>query len=192
MGEAARKHFTVDEFLAWEGEENTRYELFSGEIVAMAPPSNAHAQIAANATIQIGQRLKPPCRILNELGIRLPGREDSYYQADAAIVCSSYDPQGRGVRDPVVIIEVLSPSTTIKDSGIKLSDYRRIWSVKEVVLIHGHRQRVEVFRRTQEAWTVIDLEATDRVVLESVGIDFPVETLYEGFQFPQGDTAESS
>src|SRR5579859_65733 len=105
MGEAARKHFTVDEFLAWQGDSDTRYELVHGEIVAMAPVLNAHSQIVTNATGEIRQRLKPPCRVLGEVGIRLPNREDTFYEADLAIVCSPWDPMVRGIRDPVVIIE---------------------------------------------------------------------------------------
>jgi Uma2 family endonuclease len=191
MGEAALKSVTVDEFLVWGGDSQQRYELIRGEIVAMAPTLNAHAQIVANASGEVRARLKLPCRVMNEVGIRLSSRDDTYYEADVAVVCSPIDPRGRGIREPIVIIEVLSPSTMSKDSGIKLADYRRIWSVKEVVLIHSEEKHVELWRRGEGAWTVIDLEAADRVALESVELDFPVEALYDGLDFSQGVAAQS-
>jgi Uma2 family endonuclease len=190
MGEAALKSVTVDEFLVWGGDSQQHYELIRGEIVAMAPTLNAHAQIVANASGEVRARLKSPCRVMNEVGIRLASRNDTYYEADVAVVCSPVDPRGRGIREPIVIIEVLSPSTMSKDSGIKLADYRRIWSVKEVVLIHSEEKHVELWRRGQDAWTVIDLEAADRVALVSVEIDFPVEALYDGLDFSQGAAAQ--
>jgi Uma2 family endonuclease len=152
----------------------------------MAPTSNAHAQIVANASGEVRSRLKPPCRVMNEVGIRLSSRDDTYYEADVAVVCCPVDPRARGIREPIVIIEVLSPSTMAKDSGVKLPDYRRVWSVKEVLLIHSDDKRVEVWRRGDGAWTVMDLEAGDRIVLESIELDFPVEALYDGLDFSQG------
>jgi Uma2 family endonuclease len=191
MGEAALKHITVDEFLVWDGEGDRRYELVRGETVAMAPPSLFHGVIVTNAAFVVKQKLKPPCRVISEAGIRLPGRKDTYYQADLAITCAPIRPDTWATPDPVVIIEVLSPTTMIKDCGIKLTDYRRIWSVKEVVLIHSEDKRVELFRRSAEAWIVIDLEVTDRITLESVGFDIPVEALYEGLDFSQAAVAHS-
>jgi Uma2 family endonuclease len=80
MGEAARRRTRIDEFLAWDGEDDRRYELVGGEIVAMAPPSNAHAVIVANVVGAIRLGLRAPCRVLSEVGIVVPLREDSFYQ----------------------------------------------------------------------------------------------------------------
>jgi Uma2 family endonuclease len=190
MGETALKRLTVDEFLVWDNDSQQRYELIHGEVVAMAPTSNAHAQIVANASGEVRARLKPPCRVMNEVGIRLSVRDDTYYEADVAVVCSPVDPHGRGIRNPVVIIEVLSPSTMAKDSRVKLPDYRRVWSVKEVLLIHSEEKHVELWRRGEGVWTVIDLEAANTVALESLRIEFPVEALYEGLDFSQGAAAQ--
>jgi Uma2 family endonuclease len=191
MGEAALRRITVDEFLAWEGEGKQRYELIRGEIFAMAPPANAHFLIVANTISAIRQKVTPPCKVLGEVGIQLSARDDTFYQADIAVVCSPIQPRAHGVRDPVLIAEILSPSTMTKDSGIKVTDYRRVWSVKEIVLIHSEDKRVELFRRGAESWTVIDLEAGDVIKLESLGFDIPVEALYDGLDFTPSAAAES-
>ena len=189
MGEAARKRITVDEFLAWDDGTDRRHELIGGEIVAMALPSNAHAAIVANTIGEIRSRLNLACRVTTEVGIRASWRDDSYYQADIAVVCSPVPPRETGVTNPVLIVEVLSPSTMAHDRGVKLVDYRHIPSVQEVVLIASDAKRVELYRRGSGAWTVLDLEASDRLRLESIGFDIAVEALYDGLDFTLSDAA---
>jgi Uma2 family endonuclease len=182
MGEAARRRTRIDEFLAWDGEDDRRYELVGGEIVAMAPPSNAHAVIVANVVGAIRLGLRAPCRVLSEVGIVVPLREDSFYQADVAIVCGPFSPDSRGIGDPVVILEVLSTSTAGRDRGVKLADYRLIGSVRDIVLIASDRMRVEHWRRIGQEWTVANLRESDRIALPSVGSEIAVAALYDGLE----------
>ena len=119
MAEPAEKRWTVEEFLAWDDGSDRRYELVGGQVVAMAPPSEAHAAIVSNLTIRIGNQLQPPCRVLGEFGVRLPDREDSFYQFDLAVTCAPADPARRYVAEPELIVEVLSPSTALHDRGRK-------------------------------------------------------------------------
>ena len=183
MGEAARKRINVDEFLVWDDGTDRRYELVGGEIVAMAPPSNAHGAIVANAVGELRTRLRPPCRVLTEVGVRFVWRDDSYYQADLAVTCSPILPRESAIANSVVLIEVLSPSTMAHDRGVKLVDYRHIASVQEIVFTSSDEKRVELWRRGSEAWTVRDLEASDHLQLESIGFDMAVEGLYDGLDF---------
>jgi Uma2 family endonuclease len=92
MAEPAEKRWSVEEFLAWDDGTDRRYELVDGRIMAMAPPSEAHAAIVSNLTIRIGNQLQPPCRVLGEFGVRLPDRDDSLYQFDLAVTGASADP----------------------------------------------------------------------------------------------------
>ncbi len=73
MGEPALRAMTADEFLAWDDGTDTRHELVDGEIVAMAPPTDAHGTIAVNVGVEIADRLRAraPCRAIGEAGIRL-------------------------------------------------------------------------------------------------------------------------
>ena len=88
MAEPAEKRWTVDEFLAWDDGSDRRHELVDGQIVAMAPPSEAHAAIVSNLGATIHSQLRPPCRVLTEFGIRLADRDDRFYQADLAVTCA--------------------------------------------------------------------------------------------------------
>jgi Uma2 family endonuclease len=185
MGEAALRRITVDEFLVWDGDPDRRYELIAGEIVAMTPPANAHAVIVSNVIHLIRLQLKPSCRVLSEAGIILSDRNDTYYQADAAVTCSPIPPRRHGITKPVVIVEVFSPSTMAHDKAVKLADYRHIPSVQAIVFIASEEKRVELWRRGTDLWTVVELESGGVVPFDAIGFDIPVEALYEGLDLSQ-------
>jgi Uma2 family endonuclease len=191
MGEAALRRITVDEFLAWDSGDDLRYELVGGEIVAMTPPANAHVIIVNNTKDAIKEKLKPPCRVYSEIGIILSDRNDTYYQADVAVICSPIPPRDHGVTKPVIIIEVFSPSTMAHDKAVKLADYRHIPSVQAIVFIASEEKRVELWRRGTDLWTVIELEASGILQLDAIGFDIPVEALYEGLDLSQAAGARA-
>ncbi len=142
MSEAAFKRMTVAEFLRWEDGTDIRYELLGGSPVAMAPPAPAHGFLAARlcARIENALRSRRPCMVQVEAGIARPDRDDTCYIADLAVTCR---PPARGdqlIRDPVLIVEVLSPGTGLFDRQTKVADYRRIPSVEEIVLIELDEQ----------------------------------------------------
>jgi Uma2 family endonuclease len=190
MGEAALRRMTVDEFLVWDGEDDRRYELIGGEIFAMTPPAFFHTAIAGRAALLFGEKLKLPCRVLSEAGIRLPWRNDTYYQADLAVTCSTTAKGEWATPRPIIIIEILSGSTAQRDLGLKLADYRTIESVLEILLISSESIRVEHWRRGQGSWTVVNLSVADRLEIGTFGFDIPVEALYEGLDFSQGAAAQ--
>ncbi|MEO5338648.1 MAG: Uma2 family endonuclease [Magnetospirillum sp. WYHS-4] len=187
MAQAALKqpsHMTVEEFLAWDDGTDTRYELVGGEVFAMAPPTASHGTVAANLAITVGGRLRRPCRIISEAGILLPANVDTYYQADLMITCAAPTPGERIASNPLVILEVLSPSTSTYDRGAKLPDYRSIPSVQEIVLISSTAMRAEIWHRTSEGWAVSDANGSEAILrLTSVDIEVPLEAVYEGVAF---------
>jgi Uma2 family endonuclease len=88
MAEPAEKRWTVEEFLSWDDGTDRRYELVDGRVVAIGPPSEAHATIVINLGGQLRSRLRPPCHVLAEFGVRLPDRDDSFHQFDLAVTCA--------------------------------------------------------------------------------------------------------
>jgi len=192
MGEAALKRITVDEFLSWDGDPNRRYELVAGVIVAMTPPNPFHGAIVTKTGVAIANKLKIPCQVISEAGIRFSWRNDAYYEADLAITCSPLTRGDWAVPNPIVIIEVFSPSTMAHDKAVKLIDYRHIPSVMAILFIASDEKRVELWRRGPDLWTVIELEAGGIVPLsDAIGFDIPVEALYEGLDLSQGADAQS-
>jgi Uma2 family endonuclease len=82
--------------------------------------------------------------------------------------------------EPVVVVEVLSPSTATTDRGGKLPDYRSVPSVQEILLVSSWERRVEHWRRTPDGWAVTERGGDAVLRLETLGIELPLDGVYEG------------
>jgi Uma2 family endonuclease len=175
---------TVEEFLAWDDGTDTRYELIDGEVFSMAPPSPNHSLVAFNLGGEIRVRLKPPCRGFAEAGVRLENREHSFYQADLVVNCTDIYPGLSHVPDPMIIVEILSPSTNAHDRGNKLPDYRTIPSVREIVLVSSTAIKAEIWHRRGDEWQVVDVAGEGAVLrLPSLNIEIPLAEIFAGVVF---------
>ncbi len=180
MAEPARKLVTVEEFLAFEGEGDARYELVGGEIVMMAPPPRAHGRLAARLAHRLGAALRAPYAAEVEAGILLPWSAHDFYVADLAVSCAPVQGEERWCPEPVLIAEILSPTTAGADRGIKLPAYRRLPSVRHLLLLAADRCAVEHYARTGPFWRLLDLGPGDVLRLEDLAVEIPLEALYEG------------
>jgi Uma2 family endonuclease len=196
MSEFAYKRMTVDDFLVWDDGTDTRYELIDGVPVAMAPTYAGHQIIAGNAIIEIGGALRsrPPCHVRSEAGILKPNSIRNYFQADLAVTCSPHEAGQYAVPNPVVIVEILSPSTEADDRKVKLPVYRSIPSVQEIVLVHSERLYAEVHRRLDDTRWQVDLltEPEDMLRLDSVGYAQPLALLYANVDLGKSPTTVAS
>lgn len=145
----------------------------------MAPPSEAHAAIVTNLAISIGNQLRPPCRALAKFGVRLPDRDDSFYQFDLAVSCAPADPARRYIAEPELIVEVLSPSTALHDRGRKLDHYRQLPSINEILLVASEERRIQHWRRDGSQWVVNDLIGDAELQLTIVRDPIRLAEIYE-------------
>jgi Uma2 family endonuclease len=183
MAEPATKRMTLNEFLSWDDGTDTRYELWGGTIVAMAPPMPRHGALAAMLIREIGTALLPrtPCRVFTEAGIALPDRDDAFYVADFAVSCEPLRTDDPLIRQPFLIVEVLSPSTGTTDRQLKLADYRSIPSVEEILLIDSQSPFAEVHRRESDHWITELVRGLDGTLdLKSVPVTISMARIYEG------------
>ena len=178
MADIAEKRMTVAEFLTWDDGTDTRYELIDGRPVAMAPLAPSHSIIVVNLSHELKARLKAPCYAGSEAGVEHPDRDDTFYEADIVISCTPVAPGMAAIPNPVVVIEVLSPSTLEHDRGRKAYDYRRIPSVQEIVLVASEQRHVEIWRRRGAKWEVEDLIGDATLDLETVGVAVPFAAIY--------------
>ena len=119
---------TLDEFLVWDDGTDTRYELIAGCPVAMAPPAEVHRVIAVRLAARIDAALaaRRPCNTQIIAGVIRPDRADTFFVADIAATCAPIEIGRQAIKDPFLIVEVLSPSTDRHDRRVKLPVYRRI------------------------------------------------------------------
>ena len=121
---------------------------------------------------------------------------NAYFYPDVVVVCGQpqfLDEQQDTLLNPVLIVEVLSPSTESFDRGEKSFYYRHIPSLREYLLVSQHKVRVERYLRQPDGqWMIYDYTQPDGVVrLESVGIELPIAQIYEGIDFTTSpDTAQ--
>jgi Uma2 family endonuclease len=178
---------TLAEFLRWDDGTDARYELVDGRVVAMAPPNDAHGTITANLVVALANAFRPPCRVATEAGILRPDRDDSYYVADLAVTCGPAANTRQYLPEPVLIVEVLSPSTEDHDRGRKVADYREIPSLREILLVASQQRRVELWRREGDHWRVEDLIGEATLRLESCNASIPLAAIYAHVDLAETD-----
>ncbi|HEY1431905.1 MAG TPA: Uma2 family endonuclease [Stellaceae bacterium] len=183
MTELAIKPMTLDEFLRWDDGTETHYELINGFPVAMAPPAEVHRVLAIRLGSQIDAALsrRRPCNAQLEAGVIRPDRADTYFEADIAATCAAIEPGRQAIKDPFLIVEILSPSTERHDRRVKLPVYRQIETIQEILLVASDSRYAELHRRAGGQWvTEIQRGGEARLFLTSVGIEIAIADLYEG------------
>ena len=189
MAELAIKPMTLDEFLLWDDGTETHYELIGGFPVAMAPPAAAHRMLAMRLGSRIDSALarRRPCNAQGEAGIVRPERMDTYFEADIAATCERHEFGQQALKEPFLIVEILSPSTERHDRRVKLPAYRQMETVQEILLVASDERYAELHRRAGKRWITEILRSDEaRISLISVGVEIAIADLYEGIAFDGG------
>ena len=149
MAEAATRLVTVEEFLERTDLEEGRYELIDGMPVIMAPTTLPRGALANEIGRLIGNALvrRPECATFQQAGIRSLLRRSNFYVADLAVSRGDDANSGRELESPILVVEILSPTTERRDRRLKLLDYRAIPSVLEILFADARQMYCEVHRR---------------------------------------------
>jgi Uma2 family endonuclease len=154
---AAPAPLDFDHFLGLYGERDVRCELFEGEVFLMAGGSPSHSLLSLNAAFALKARFAPlGCTTYgSDVYLRRADDASNAMLPDAFVRCGPPLPKDqRFVGDPVIIVEVLSPSTMEYDRGEKLVRYTKIDSVQHIMLVYQDEHRVEVLSRPPpERWS---------------------------------------
>jgi Uma2 family endonuclease len=138
MTALAKPRLTVDEFLAWSAGQRGRFELYRGEVFAMSPESVGHAKIkgAVHSALASGlRRGRLHCHALPD-GVTVRIDSETAYEPDALVYCGEeLAPAALEVPAPVIVIEVLSPSTRKIDVSLKLVGYFQLPSVRHYLIV---------------------------------------------------------
>ncbi len=182
--EPAYKLLTVEEFLDSGPNDERHYQLIDGVIVAMAPPAIPHQIIAGNLPFEIGAAVRanrPNCTVRSQAGIApqgLFGR--NHFETDITVTC---EPGGhRGIAaEPLLIVEILSPSTERDDQFVKLPQYQAIPSLREMLYVESERVAATIYRRDGDGWMTIEIAGPEaRLQLATIGFDIALAANYRG------------
>jgi Uma2 family endonuclease len=174
---------SVRDFLEWESGDELRYELVDGEPRAMAPTSTVHGFLQNELGRLIGNHLRDRrsnCEVVANPGV-IPQLLSAHNvrEPDLGVTCSALVPGQSTLPDPVLLIEILSPSNQAK-TWSNVWAYTSIPSVQELLILHSTRIAAEVLRRSgQGAWPEQPEELHDgELMLTSIGFRVPLAELY--------------
>ena len=174
---------TLAEFLQWEEGQPLRYEFDGVGPVAMTGGTYGHSTIQRNLAFALTGRLRgKPCQFQgSDLKIQVGDGHIRY--PDGMIVCSPIDRTATVVHEPVVVFEVLSPSTAAKDRIVKAREYQATPSIRRYVMLEQDSVGATVYARSGETWTHEILVADSILALPEIGVSLPLAEFYEGIVF---------
>lgn len=173
---------TVEEFDRWHAKQPERWEFFDGVAVMMAPGSLPHTIIKGNIFRHLGNKLAGTiCRAFVD-GAEVKGTAFSAIP-DVVVACGAIDQQSSTINDPVVIVEVLSPSTERDDAGRKWQAYCLIPSLKHYIVAAQVNRFVTLHTRTGPASFEERVYQEGSIDLPAIGISLSLDEIYEDVTF---------
>lgn len=176
---------SVKDYLEGEKISPVKHEYVDGEVFAMAGTSDRHNRIVVNVTTALDNHLRnSPCEPFNS-DIKVRAAQNVYYYPDILVSCEENPESPYFRNEPILIIEVTSPSTEAIDRREKLLFYLQMPSVQEYVIVSQSKIAVEVHRRQPDGrWITYYFNESDEAVeLTSVSLALPLTEIYRRVKF---------
>lgn len=147
----AQPTLTIDDYLAWEPTQTEKHDFVRGEVFAMTGGTLRHNRATMKSVMALEAHLKgSPCMVFSG-DVKVAVDETAHwFYPDVVVTCSARDVSDLdavAVREPVLVLEVLSPSTAAYDRGEKFLSLQKLASLQEYALLDAVTPRLEVFRR---------------------------------------------
>lgn len=182
MRAAAIPRMSADDFLPWAARqaEGRRYELVDGEVVATAPERAQHTRAKYRAARALDDAIRAaglPCEsFVDGLSVRV--RDQTVYAPDALVRCGErLDPDAVAIADPIVVVEVTSPSSSSIDAGTRLDDYFPLPSVRHDLIVKTRTRTVIHHARDAEGAIRTHIRTEGPIALDPPGIVLAFEDL---------------
>jgi Uma2 family endonuclease len=183
MTAVTKLRMNADEFIAWAMTQpkGKRYELVGGEVVAMSPEHVEHSEIKGNVYLALREAIRAagvPCRAYPDgLAIRID--RSTIYEPDALVRCGSpIDGAAVEINDPMIVVEVASPSTQTVDAGAKLDDYFKLPSVRHYLIVKVRNRNVIHHARDDDGRIETRVVGSGPLALDPPGITVKVESFF--------------
>ncbi len=178
----AQTLFTPEEYITQERKALHKSEYLSGQIFAMSGASRAHSLITGNIFNSLYNQLVASDCEVHSSDMRVQPSPIAYFYPDVVVACGEprfEDDVFDTLLNPIVIVEVLSPSTAAYDRGEKFSHYRQLTSLQDYILVSQHRFCVEHYQRQNRQWKDIEFRAPeDMLPLTSIGCQILLRDIY--------------
>ena len=177
------EHMSVHDFLSWVPSDGRMWQLVDGEPQAMARPNRTHGTLQGELGRLIGNHLQEkasPCTLVVTPGV-VPYVQAAHNMRvpDLAVTCSDYDIEETGLTDPVLIVEILSPSNQA-ETWANVWAYTTIPSVREILVLRTVTVGADLLRRGPDgSWPrQPDIITEGDLALHSIGLRTPLAELY--------------
>ncbi len=187
---ALAERLTVDEYLAFDRAAERPHEYIQGSIHGREDANRHHCQILSNILMIVGNALKTtPFRVYAP-HMRVRAAANVFLYPDTVIgwgTAVAVDSHNDILIDPVVVFEVVSPTTELRDRGIKFEHYRGISSLDTYVLISQTQPQVNCYSRATDlgGWLLNDAQGLEEIIhIPRIEIDLPLADLYDRVEFP--------
>jgi Uma2 family endonuclease len=177
----SRLVYSFRDYVRFERDAHEKHEFVTGLILAMAGGTLEHARRTAKIIELLGTQLRDRrCSVLDSNArIRVLASGNAYYP-DASVFCTRVesDPEDAlSATNPVVLVEVLIPSTAEYDVTDKLDDYRRIPSLRHVVHVVHDSERIEVWTRDEASWRKNSYDRGEHAELSAIDCSLDVSAV---------------
>jgi Uma2 family endonuclease len=181
MNVLTKPRMTVDQYLAWAQGRPGRYELFRGDVYAMSPETAAHADVKAAIYVAILNGIRArriPCHVFPD-GMTVRVDETTAYEPDALVYSGQkLPPSAIEVPNPVIVVEVLSPSTRQFEVSIKLAGYFRLASVTHYLIVDPTQPLVLHHSRGVGEEIVTRIVSEGAIALDPPGLELALDDIY--------------
>ena len=180
---ATKTRMNVNEYLAWAQEHPGRYELCDGEVVAMPPAGAGHAAVkyAVQAALLASIRARGlPCHMLPD-GMTVRVNDSTAYEPDALVYCGTkLSASDVEVPAPIIVVEVLSPSTRRIDASAKLAGYFRVPSLAHYLIVDPNKPLVLHHARGSGDMVLTHIVTQGTIELDPPGLSVALADVYAG------------
>jgi Uma2 family endonuclease len=183
---AVERRMTVGEFLAWSEEQGdeARFELVDGlPLRLMAPTTIRHARVQRSAAEALRQAIVA-AGLQSDVfefgpGVAVAHDGDECRIPDVVVTCATaIDDTSYLVPEPVIVVEIASPSTRLADVNDKVEFYSRIASIRHYLVIEQERRRMVAFERAPGGGLEPRIVRAGSIALDPPGIELALEDLY--------------
>lgn len=191
MGLPAKvSHMTVEQYLDYETNNPIRHEYVDGYVYARSGASKNHARLSGNIFARLHSFLEDsPCEPY-QTEVKVKASNSRYYYPDVVVTCEAAAEDAEDVYlivNPILLVEVLSPSTSRTDKVEKFNTYQQIPGLLEYVIVAQDEMKVGIYRHRKagDPWAgEIFTEPADQITLESIGLRLSIADIYRRVQFP--------
>lgn len=178
--------FTVEEYLAFEAESEFKHEFIDGVIYEMTGGTFHHSRIKVNITVELGIQLRDSDYAVCNSDMSVKVGESRYVYPDVSVVHGQpqLEENDTILLNPVLAVEVTSPTSTGYDRYTKLDYYRTMPALQSYIIVAQDECHVEMHSRSESGWHWQAYSSLDAVIpLDTLGCDLPLSEIYRGIVF---------